>query len=139
VTLNTGAVNNVWGFAGGFTDTTGLVKFETRYYDPSIGRWTQQDPVAGSIANPGSVNRYLYTNNNPTNETDTSGRCNIQYLLEGIDLVALALGAAGVGIVVATLAAPTVIGIPVGIIIILAGAGTLGFAAYEEFAASGCF
>jgi RHS repeat-associated protein len=41
------------GFAGGYDNTTsGLVKFGTRYYDPTIGRWTQQDPIAGEIGDP---------------------------------------------------------------------------------------
>ncbi len=48
--------------------------FGTRYYDPSVGRWTQQDPVAGSIADPGSVNRYAYVRCDPVNFTDPDGR-----------------------------------------------------------------
>jgi RHS repeat-associated protein len=74
VTLNTGIADNVWGFAGGYLDTTGLVKFGARYYDPSVGRWTQQDPIGGSIANPGTVNRYVYVNDNPANNSDPTGR-----------------------------------------------------------------
>ena len=139
MTLDTGAVNNVWGFAGGATDTTGLVKFGTRYYDPSTGRWTQQDPIGGSIANPATVDRYPYSANDPTNSADPTGTCDVQLLLEGIDLAAEALGAAGVGIAVAIVGAPSIVAIPLGIVIIVAGTGSLGFAAYEEFAASGCF
>jgi RHS repeat-associated protein len=38
------------GFAGGYDNTTsGLVKFGTRYYDPTIGRWTQQDGTVRKI------------------------------------------------------------------------------------------
>jgi uncharacterized protein RhaS with RHS repeats len=47
--------------------------FGTRYYDPLVGRWTQQDPVAGSISDPGTVNRYLYVGNNPVNRIDPTG------------------------------------------------------------------
>lgn len=46
----TEAVSNPWQFAGGFYDaTTGLYKFGTRYYSPTLGRWTQQDPVGGVL------------------------------------------------------------------------------------------
>jgi len=45
----TEGVTNPWKFAGGFLDSsTGLYKFGTRYDDPTLGRWTQQDPVGGS-------------------------------------------------------------------------------------------
>ena len=75
VTLNTGVVNNVWGFAGGYTDTTGLVKFGERYYDPSLGRWTQQDALTGGVADPSTINRYVYVGEDPANRSDPSGRC----------------------------------------------------------------
>jgi hypothetical protein len=39
-----------------------------------MGRWTQQDPIGGSIANPATVNRYAYVNGDPVNATDPSGR-----------------------------------------------------------------
>ncbi len=41
-------LNNPWKFAGGFLDSsTGLYKYGIRYYDPTIGRWTQRAPVKG--------------------------------------------------------------------------------------------
>jgi RHS repeat-associated protein len=48
-------------------------KFGTRYYDPAVGRWTQQDPVAGSIGDPRTVNRYVYVGDNPVNFVDPGG------------------------------------------------------------------
>ncbi len=61
-------VANPWQFASGYFDaTTSLYKFGTRYYNPSLGRWTQQDPVA-------SANPYLYANDDPVNEVDPTGR-----------------------------------------------------------------
>ena len=43
-------INNPWRFAGGFYDSaTGLLKYGIRYYDPTIGRWTQCAPIAGSL------------------------------------------------------------------------------------------
>jgi RHS repeat-associated protein len=66
-------VPNPWGFAGGYLDTTGLYHFGDRYYDPSVGRWTQQDPMAGSITNPSTLNRYAYANADPVNFSDPTG------------------------------------------------------------------
>lgn len=44
----TTGVTNPWHYAGDyFESSTGLVKFGTRYYNPALGRWTQQDPVKG--------------------------------------------------------------------------------------------
>src|SRR5579884_1117106 len=77
VILNTGTnlVTNPFQYEGGyFESSTGLVKFGTRYYNPQLGRWTQQDPVGGSLGDPDSLNRYLYVGNDPVNETDPSGR-----------------------------------------------------------------
>ncbi len=77
VILNTGtnSVANPFQYeAGYFESSTGLVKFGTRYYNPQLGRWTQQDPVGGSLGDPDSLNRYLYVGNDPVNETDPSGR-----------------------------------------------------------------
>jgi RHS repeat-associated protein len=43
-TVQSGVINP-WGYAGGYTDTTtGLIKFGIRYYDPTVGRWTQAPP-----------------------------------------------------------------------------------------------
>ena len=65
---------NPWQFAGAFYDsTTGLYKFGIRYYDPTLGRWTQQDPLGGSLFDPSTGNRYAYTNDDPTNLTDPTG------------------------------------------------------------------
>jgi len=51
-----------------------LYKFGTRYYDPTLGRWTQQDPVRGHLDDPNSLNRYLYAGDDPVNLTDPSGK-----------------------------------------------------------------
>lgn len=65
-----------FGFDGGITDPPGgLIKFGERYYDPNTGRWTQQDPIGGSIANPTTINRYPFAGNDPVNLLDRSGMC----------------------------------------------------------------
>jgi RHS repeat-associated protein len=72
-------VTNPWQYASGYYDaTTGLYKFGTRYYDAQLGRWTQKDPVGGSVGKIGSGNPYVYADNVPNMQTDPSGRFTIQ-------------------------------------------------------------
>jgi RHS repeat-associated protein len=61
------------GDVAGIADLTGLVRFGARYDDPNTARWTQQDSIAGPIANPLMVNGYAYVGNEPCNDTDPSG------------------------------------------------------------------
>jgi RHS repeat-associated protein len=44
-----------------------------RQYQTSTGRFMRPDPVAGSISNPQSLNRYVYVGNDPVNWQDPSG------------------------------------------------------------------
>ena len=70
VTTATGAqaATNPFQYAGGYKDTTtGYTKFGARYYDPTIGRFTQPDP-SGQEAN-----RYAYAGGNPINNSDPTG------------------------------------------------------------------
>jgi RHS repeat-associated protein len=68
ITYTAGSITNPFGYAGGYTDATGLVQFGARYYDPTTARWTQIDPAgtAGSSA-------YVYADDNPINMSDPSG------------------------------------------------------------------
>ncbi|MGH9242852.1 MAG: RHS repeat domain-containing protein, partial [Acidimicrobiales bacterium] len=53
-------------------NTTGLMYYGARYYDPTLARFTSPDtitPGIGSIA----LNRYAYANNNPAFYTDPTG------------------------------------------------------------------
>jgi RHS repeat-associated protein len=60
-----------FGFAGGLWDRDpGLVRFGARDYDPSVGRWTNKDPIRFS----GGLNLYAYVENDPVNLTDPDGR-----------------------------------------------------------------
>ncbi|MFF9027811.1 RHS repeat-associated core domain-containing protein [Streptomyces iakyrus] len=54
-------------YTGAYLDPTGLYKMGHRYYDPSLGRFTQPDP-SGQESNP-----YLYTGGDPVNNVDPSG------------------------------------------------------------------
>lgn len=42
------------------------MKLGQRFYDPSLGRWTQQDPIPNG-------NLYVYTGDNPVNFIDVTG------------------------------------------------------------------
>ncbi len=61
-------VFNPWRYTGQYQDTsTGLYKMGARYYQPELGRWTQQDPSGAD------ANAYLYAGGNPVNFVDPSG------------------------------------------------------------------
>jgi RHS repeat-associated protein len=62
------AAANPWRYATGYTDTSGLIKLGTRYYNPALGRFTQQDPARQSD------NPYIYAGDSPVNLDDPTGR-----------------------------------------------------------------
>ena len=68
VTENTGSIPQ-YGYTGREPDATGLIYYRARYYDPTIGRFTQRDPK-GFID---GINRYAYAVNNPVNYRDPRG------------------------------------------------------------------
>jgi len=49
---------------------TGLYQMGARFYDPTTGRWTTQDPLGLQA---GDSNLYRYVNNNPLDAVDPSG------------------------------------------------------------------
>jgi RHS repeat-associated protein len=69
--LIVGSVGRAFGFAGMEWDpNVNLYEDRARYYDPTVGRFTSEDPwgVIGS-----DVNQYRYGRNDPTAFTDPSG------------------------------------------------------------------
>jgi len=61
-------------FAGmEYDPETGLYHTWFRQYDPSQGRWTGVDPLAGNFSDPQSLTRYAYILNDPVNRTDPLG------------------------------------------------------------------
>jgi RHS repeat-associated protein len=57
---STGTVANPWQFTSAYFDSvTGLYKMGLRYYDPTQGRFTQQDPKV-QWGNPNGWSRYAY-------------------------------------------------------------------------------
>lgn len=67
-TLSTGNIAQ-YGYTGREPSATGLMYYRARFYDPSIGRFTQSDPM-GFID---GVNTYAYVANNPINYVDPTG------------------------------------------------------------------
>lgn len=58
-----------YGYTGREPDETGLIYYRARYYDPSVGRFTQRDPSGFN----GGLNLYAYVGGNPINATDPTG------------------------------------------------------------------
>lgn len=67
------AAANPIGYAGGVRSNGSLIKFGQRWYNPNIGRFTQQDPIT-ELLNPSNANQYAYAADDPLNKTDPSGR-----------------------------------------------------------------
>jgi RHS repeat-associated protein len=64
-----------FGFAGGLhDDSTGLVRFGSRDYQPRTGRWTAQDSIDYAGA---QLNRYVYVRSDPINWHDPAGQLRI--------------------------------------------------------------
>ncbi len=55
------------------TDDNGLYYMRSRYYNPDIKRFINQDVLIGSIGNSDSLNRYSYVEGNPVSYTDPFG------------------------------------------------------------------
>jgi len=52
---------------------TALYYFGARYYDPEIGRFITQDPGTARLTEPQTLNRYVYSVNNPLRYVDPNG------------------------------------------------------------------
>jgi RHS repeat-associated protein len=65
----TNAITNAFGYTGREPEEAGLIYYRARYYDPSIGRFTRQDPIGLG----GGINTFAYVNGNPTSLIDPLG------------------------------------------------------------------
>jgi RHS repeat-associated protein len=96
----TGGSANPFLFAGEQQDaTSGLLYLRARYYDPATDRFVSPDAFPGFGTLPLSLNKYLYSLANPTNDTDPSGNVTLielqivqaaQKLLKAYDAVSTA-------------------------------------------------
>ena len=97
-----GTSQNPFMFKGGIQDrATGWILFGNRWYNTSIGRWTQQDTLDAPI-DPNNANRYAYAGADPINNSDPTGLYDLEGALGTIG--AFAGGGAGIGSVVGCVA-----------------------------------
>jgi len=68
-----GASNARLGYAGEYTDPSGLVYLRARYMNPSLGMFLSRDPFEGVMERIMSRNGYTYVEGNPINLSDPSG------------------------------------------------------------------
>ncbi|WP_152425893.1 RHS repeat-associated core domain-containing protein [Paenibacillus shenyangensis] len=72
-------ISNSFKYAGeAYDEENGLYYLKARYYDPTIGRFLNEDTYEGQITNPLSMNGYTYTHNNPLRYIDPSGHNTIE-------------------------------------------------------------
>ncbi|MBK7407938.1 MAG: RHS repeat-associated core domain-containing protein [Saprospirales bacterium] len=94
-----GSVKPHFGFTGQFLDPdVGLIYYQSRYYDPVLGRFLQPDRWIPRPEDPQTLNRYTYVGNNPVTFIDPTG-----HWFGWDDLIAAGVGFA-VGFTVALIA-----------------------------------
>jgi len=77
------ANTNPYRYASGYLDTaTGLYQFGQRYYQPTLGRWTQQDSLS-HIGDLNQADRYTWAAGDPVNNMDPSGRSSFSVDVHG--------------------------------------------------------
>lgn len=82
-------LQNPFMFQGGIRDiATGFYKFGNRWYDPTTGRWTQQDTLDAPL-DPANANRYAYAGCDPINNTDPTGllTCSEAFAVGGLSMI----------------------------------------------------
>ena len=122
------------GYAGGLK-VGSLIKFGRRWYDPAIGRFTQQDNLS-FIGDPKKGNRYAYAGCDPTNNIDPTGQDSCGFP----DWVGSSTGLVGAGIDIGVILANAgtigfgvgVAGLAGGAIVGLGAAAVLGYCIYQE-------
>jgi RHS repeat-associated protein len=73
--MNTsGTFDSPYTFTGQRAETdVNLLYYQSRFYDPVMGRFIQPDVFVPDAADPQTLNRFSYVNNNPVNHPDPTG------------------------------------------------------------------
>lgn len=75
---STGTTLNIFLFSGEQYDSSvGSFYLRARYYRPPTGRFWTGDPYEGTILDPASLHRYIYTRGDPVNRVDPTGRADL--------------------------------------------------------------
>jgi RHS repeat-associated protein len=72
-----GTTANPFTYVGGLgvmAEADDLYFMRARFYDPASGRFLSKDPVNGQLSQPGSLNKYAYSMEQPMSLVDPSGR-----------------------------------------------------------------
>ena len=85
-------------FTGQYSDPTGLMYFNARYYSQTLGRFVSADTIVPGAGNPQNLNRYAFVLNNPIKYADPSGHCIWDACIAELLIVAAAIGMVPVAI-----------------------------------------
>lgn len=78
VLTTSGTVANERGFTGQIADAeTGLMYYNARYYDATLGRFISADTMVQDEDDPQDLNAYSYCSNNPVNYNDPTGHIRV--------------------------------------------------------------
>ncbi len=67
---------NKFGYTGEALDPgTSLYYLRNRYYDPTLGRFINKDPIEGLARVPTTLDRFIYAVDNPATRTERNGVC----------------------------------------------------------------
>ena len=88
-----GSIPNNYLFTGEQYDhNVGFYYLRARYYNPSIGRFSQMDTFPGMQFEPKSLHKYLYTHADPINNIDPSGNISLSQTGVAQNLQSILLG-----------------------------------------------
>jgi RHS repeat-associated protein len=89
VLTSSGEEHTPYGFAGEWTDTSGMQYLRARYYEPRISQFIQSDPIIQNERYSQGLNRHSYVQSNPINRIDPSGMYSVEVIkknLKGMDV-----------------------------------------------------